>query len=281
MIIPDAGIYDAIPMADYVADPCPEPSINTSVLRDMLNDSPAHCYLHHARLGSVGGVSSAAANLGSAAHSLVFGGYDNIQWVDAEDWRSRGAREVRDCAVASGRIPMLARDRDRCEAIADRVRGALARIAGAAWQYEQTLIWRDADTGVWCRARPDAICTSQPIIVDLKTTARAEPREWIRSCLYQHGYDLQAAHGEAGAAELGLGQMQYFFLVAEVEPPYCVSLIALDNEARAMAAAARTVAVRQYAGCLKSGQWPGYPFATRWAEPSYNMRRRHEHITSK
>jgi hypothetical protein len=41
------GIYYDITPADYFADPCPEPSATQSVLKVLLDQSPAHARCEH------------------------------------------------------------------------------------------------------------------------------------------------------------------------------------------------------------------------------------------
>ena len=279
MRINQPGVYPSMPILDYVADPCPDPSVNTTVIRDLLNGSPAHCAMHHPRIGGTHDAGGAAADLGSAVHGVVFGGAERIVWIQADNFRTKLAQTERDEARAAGRIPLLIVQRDVVETMAANIRDMLAVIDPAmGWDFEQTLIWQE--DGCWHRSRPDAINKTLPIIVDLKTTGTGEPTAWIQSVLYRSGYDLQAAHGEAGAAALGLGEKQYFFLLAENEPPYCTSFVALDQAARDYAAHARHWAVKQFAACLTSGKWDGYPRVTTFAAPSWATKTRYDKLVA-
>lgn len=94
----------------YHADPCPAPSLSSSLANQVINKSLMHAWracpgspvFEAATLGS-------AVDRGSAAHSILFGG-KAIEAIEADDWRTAAAREARESARAHGRIPMLSRD---------------------------------------------------------------------------------------------------------------------------------------------------------------------------
>lgn len=276
----DAQLIPDMSMMDYVNDPCPAPSVNTSVIKGMLNKSPAHVFAEHNRLGNTIPYNpSKAAEIGSAAHSYVLGGAESIWWIDADSYRTKDAKEQRESAHDAGLIPMLEKDREVIETLGSRAKEALLRIAPETeWLFEHTMIWHDAD-GTWHRARPDAICTTKPIIIDLKFTGIATPHQWMKNTMYDNGYDLQAAHGEAGADACGIWPKQYFFLVVEQNAPYCVfPLVGIREDARNFAELARERAVQMFAECLKTGKWDGYEFKTVFAEPSWSVKARHDRL---
>ena len=82
--------YHNLSMSEYLADPCPQPSLSTGVVYDLLQRSPLHAHSGHPRLGGNLGEPTARGDLGSAIHSLVLGGHD-VVYAPPEfaDWRKK------------------------------------------------------------------------------------------------------------------------------------------------------------------------------------------------
>src|SRR5262249_53576618 len=92
----------------YHGDPCPAPSLNNSLIKHLL-DCPRLAWWNHPRLNPAYSPEPAgrALDLGSVAHKLLFGAGRDIQLIEAADYRTTAARELRDAARAAGRIPVL------------------------------------------------------------------------------------------------------------------------------------------------------------------------------
>jgi hypothetical protein len=264
----DQGIYNSMKMEEYISDPCPEPSLSTGIVDALLHKSPAHAYHEHPRLGGAKSESS-RADLGSAAHGLLLGGEKSIEVVDAADWRTKEARQIRDEARKAGKIPILAEDEQK---LREMVKISKPILDGfGVGMTEQTLIWQDAISGVWCRSRPDWMNTDSSHIVDYKTATNADPSTWIKSVLFSGGYDIQAALVMRGIdAILKKEDRTFIFLVQEIEPPFCCSKIALGPEALDLANREINIAIKLWSRCLSTKEWPGYISEIHWAEvPSY------------
>jgi hypothetical protein len=262
--VTEAGIYDGLPMDAYIADPAPEPSLSKGVIATLNDKSPLHARAEHPRMGNLSDEGSGAADQGSAIHGLVCGGAERIVWVPFGDYRKDDAKEMRDTARATGRIPMLEKDRGRIEECAGRIAEEIVRRYGPVL-FEQTLIWQEG--GVWNRARPDMIAHQCEVIPDLKTATNAEPISWSRSSLAGSAYDIQAVHGVAGLHALTGKIYEFRFLVAEVEEPFGISEVALAAEYLDLAQRKRERAMRIWRKCLDSGVWPGYADGPHYASP--------------
>jgi len=264
------GIYDNLPMDRYVADPCPEPSLSKGVIIDLTERSPLHAHHNHPRLGGGGDSGSNRADTGSAAHAMLLGGDDAIVFIDAPDFRTKAAREARDAARATGRIPILQKDR---QALDDMVGPARERLAEfGAGTTEQTLLWtEDGDPPIWGRARPDWLTDDRRVIVDYKTAKNADPTKWIKSAMLPGGYDIQAAWYLRGLANLeGPKDRDFLFLVQEIEPPYAVSVVGIGPELAELSNRKIEAGIRLWRKSLKADTWEGYKRVTHWAEaPAY------------
>jgi len=259
------GVHD-LSLDDYLADPCPEPSLTRSVAHVLLTRSPAHAWFAHPRLNSDWEREHKTAfDLGATAHALMLGDEQTFAIVDAADWRKTEHKKTRDKAYEDGRIPLLkhqlenvvsmvAVGRSQLRGFKDpSVKGAF--LEGAS---ERTIIWQEE--GLWFRARLDWVPLSGEIFYDYKTAgASAHPHAWRRA-LYDHGYDIQAALYLRGiAAVFGFPDARFRFIVQEIQPPYALSVIELTPAALGMAQRKIDEAIRLWSWCLEHDEWPGYP----------------------
>lgn len=270
-----AGIHPSVPMADYIADPCPTPSASAHFLWEGVSRSWAHARIMHPRLAVVEHDDTSASDLGSAAHSAVLGG-QTIVLIDAPDWRTKMAREQRDAARAGGEIPVLAKNADELDGLVHSARAAFAArgIDPRQSRCEHTLIWQEG--GVWCRSRPDLISADGETIIDLKTCADAGPGQWIRRTMLPSGHHMSAAHQLAGLAAVEPGpEREFLFLVQERVAPYACSWVGLSPQLLDLAQRQRQWALAQFAECLATKKWPGYGAATHYAECPAWMEEQH------
>ena len=131
---------------------------------------------------------------------------DNVEVLDFDSFRTKAAQDARDEATAAGRVPLLVKDWLVVEQMAAALQAAeLAPIDGERFSVgdlfsdgapEQSLFWRDLETGVDCRARLDWLPAPaegrRMVIVDYKTATSADPREFGRA-VDSYGYHVQQA----------------------------------------------------------------------------------------
>jgi hypothetical protein len=277
MIIDAPGIYD-LPAADYHADPCPEPSLSSSIAKVICLESARHAWAQHQRLNPhYVRAEKDHFDLGTAVHAVLLEGVDQVVVVDAADWRTNRAKEARDAARAEGKIPLLPPVHHKVLAMVEAAQWQLAEHAtvdnGAMFrggQAEQTLVWREGPT--WCRARLDYVrpalvesVVGEPTqgwaIDDYKTAASANPDEWTRS-MFRFGYDLQAAWYQRGVQAVTGAPAVFRFAVQETEPPYALAVMALAPSTADLAEKKRRYALELWAQCLAADCWPGYPIET-------------------
>ena len=150
---------------------------------------------------------------------------------------------------------MYAKAKEMCEAV-KREPLAVKLLNGAA---EVTFFWTDEMTGEDCKCRVDVLNTSysQPIIVDVKTTADASTDSFIRSAI-NYGYDFQAAMYFNGVAK-NIGKKPLFvFIVVEKEPPYAVNILQADELMLQRGYDLFREYIGIYHDCKVSGNWYGY-----------------------
>ena len=123
---------------------------------------------------------------------------------------------------------------------------------------EKTLVWKDRETGVWLRCKPDFLPNALKIVPDYKTTADASP-EGFQKAIDTFGYFMQAPlYLDGIEAVFGERPAHWVFVAQEKEPPYVVELHELTEEALYRGSRENRTAIRRFAECLSKGHWPGY-----------------------
>ncbi len=264
------GYYpdSVITMPQYIADPAPEPSLSTGVVAELYERTPAHAWTHHPRFGKVPSESTSRGEIGSAVHSLAFGGA-KIVYVGnvskrsgpekgipflAEDWETKDAQEARDDIRASGGLPLLERQRRDVESAAENVLKALAKYG--AGKCEQTMLWQH--NGVWQRGRVDWMDDAGAVDVDLKTVDSADRAAWCRRVLFTNHLDIQCGLRSIGHEVLGGAPRKMKWLLVELTRPWATAWV--DATPELLIAARRKIAhaSKLWRRSLDANEWPAF-----------------------
>jgi hypothetical protein len=267
------GFHD-ISAADYHADNItPTASLSASLAKTMVSQSPRHAWQESNRLNpQYVREEDTIFDIGTAIHDAILEGIDRVDVIDANDWRTKAAREARDLSRAQGRIPLLPKVYGR---VKDSVQSAIAALAdctelggvdlskGVA---EKTIYWEDI--GTWCRCRPDWMMGS--LILDVKScSGSVSPASFGRQIINM-GYHIQAQFYRRGFSAVVGNEPQFVFVAVEVEPPYAVSFHSLAPSLEALADEQVEYAIRAWADCLHNDRWPAYSRRIHYAEaPGY------------
>ncbi|NIQ94516.1 MAG: hypothetical protein GWN87_10090 [Desulfuromonadales bacterium] len=130
---------------------------------------------------------------------------------------------------------------------------------------ELSFAWLDPATELMCKGRADRIgqIGEWPVVGDLKTARDASRRE-IEKAIEKFGYHIQAAHYLDGLQTIhpvpeGNPFRRYMLFVIESEPPYLCASYEIDDIALEEGLSQRRQYMNQYAECVETGYWPGYP----------------------
>lgn len=271
-LIDKPGIYQ-LPIRDYVRDPVATPSLNAGAAMTLLTQSPRHCFESHPRLNpDYQSEQSSRLDLGTIAHAILLeGDTSKVVVIQADDWRTKAAKEQRDAARADGKLPILEAD---YQVVNEMVISAECAIAESelfdAWSSaipEQSLIWEE--DGVWFRSRPDKMTPDGRVLMDFKTCGgSAHPAAFGRSTVINQGYDLQAAIALKGIQAIKQPRdCAFVFVCQEIESPYAVSLVSLSPQFMAIANERLALAAHLWKGCLNTNRWPGYPSRITHVDP--------------
>jgi len=270
------GIYKGIPFEKYHSGTlCIEPSISSSGLRTIFLKSPAHFWatspLNPERIEDE---ESAALTVGRATHHLLFGeeGFRKRFAVRPDTmggvkWTGKGACKIwMEERAKEGRSVILSRDMAAIEGMAKSLfREPLVKAGLLNGDIERSLIWKDKETGIWLKSRPDAMPNDSLDFVDLKTTASVMWPD-LQRAIYDYGYYQQAALVNWACLELFRVPMAHFTLVfVEKKPPHCVQIVTLKEADIQRGMRANRKALMTFAECLKTGNWPG-PQGSEWIE---------------
>lgn len=263
------GLHRNIPADVYHSDPCPAPSLSSGIAKLLVTQSPAHAWRAHPRYGAGPDEPSLAADLGTICHALTLGRGRQIEVIDAEDWRTKAAKDARDAARSVGKVPCLRRVYSEALDAVASAQNLLRELEDAeagieAGDVEVVAIWRDGPT--WCRAMADIAPAGSRYLYDLKFTGRiAEPLAYARTLAAE--YAIQAAFYPRGFAAIeGGGEREMVFVVVETEAPFSAVPFALAPDLLEMAREQVDHALRVWRRCQERDEWPGYPTTINYVE---------------
>jgi PDDEXK-like domain of unknown function (DUF3799) len=263
------GIHN-LTAEQYHSDPAPTPSLSSSIANILLDQSPAHAWMAHPRLNTRHETEEDSRfDLGSAAHLMLLERReDRIVRVQADDWRTKAAKEQRDAARANGQYPILERQYVDCLAMCSAAQDYMVDTELsdllATGDPEQTLLWQESN--LWYRCRPDLLSKDRRIVLDYKSTASAAP-EFITRQIGRMGYDLQSEFYSRGIEAVTQIKPAFVFLFQEITKPYACSLISLSNAYKALGQSKVGRAIHLWNRCLTTNNWPAYSNQILYAEP--------------
>ena len=280
-MITESGIY-TIPAEEYHSDPCPQPSLSSSIARTLIQDSPRHARNAHPRLNPnwVAPDSQRHLDLGSLCHAMMLEAEDpEIHIIQATRWEGRGkdrhdthepvtdyrtdaAQSERDQARSEGRFPILAHElpdlKTMMKACREQILESEVPDAFTNGKPEMVLIWQEFN-GVWCRARADWIMSERPEIQDYKTGAMSMHPTQFAKRVVPNGLDIQEAFYRRGfKAVFGVDPV-FRFVAQENYEPFALSVNSLTPSLKAHGEDRVQYAIDTFGKCLQSGKWPGYP----------------------
>jgi hypothetical protein len=281
--IDQPGIYD-LTAAEYHADPVTVPSLSRSIALVLCDLSPAHAEAAHPRLGPgleddpdeavIAPDAKEDRDVGTASHAIFLRGENIIEKIPFDTYQTKAAKQLRDDALAAGKIPLKQSKYDdvlRLVDVLEKMRASTGYFTKG--KPEQTIVWKAGD--VWCRCMVDWLPDDpSAALLDLKTTGgRARSSTWSRGC-FDKGLDLQAVMYSEGAAVLRDGEVPSMqFIVAETRPPFGIRRFELSPDAIEIGQQRLLFARAIWQQCMAEKHWPTYPPEPEWIDaPIYVQR---------
>lgn len=273
-MISEPGIYD-VPEAEYHADPVDGGSLSSSEAK-LLLDSPARFRWRRDH----GEEHRDTFDFGHAAHGLVLGVGRQVEVFEYDNWLTKAAKADKEASYEAGLVPLLRKEWCVVEAMAVALHehpSAGKLLARDSGEPEQTLVWRDRESGVmlralidWLRVKP---ATGRHITCDYKTTSTSADARTFGKTAARYGYHQSAGWYLDGISTLlDVEDPAFLFIVQERRPPYLVNVVELDRYALTIGRERNRRAIDIYVECVAADSWPGYgpdvelASLPRWAE---------------
>lgn len=271
MKITAPGLFLDFPVADYFADPCPEPSLTQSLAKILIAQSPLHAYQASPRLNVPAAdedeakAYDKAKAIGNAAHALMLDRGKALAIADFDNWRKKEAQAFRDEAVAAGTEPILLK---HYETAADMVAAAheqLSRIYGCENAFTHgnpEVVIANIEDGIWLRSMLDWITPDLREVWDYKTSGMSAAPYDTGRLMASAGWHIQAAMHERILDRLdpkGAGRRRYYYVAQENEPPFALTVNEISESARTIGRKQVDYAFKSWAMCIDKGIWPAYP----------------------
>lgn len=261
------GIYSGVPIEIYHrADICDGPSVSSSTLRDLWSVSPAYCWsrspLNPKRVPEK---ESESKILGGATHALICGEPFADRYVVkpatflGEKWNGNRIDCKRQIAQwkREGKEMLTEGDVEKIQGMAAALSLNPLVLAGILnGLIERSIFWKDSETGLWLKTRPDAIPSDSGDFSDLKTTQSVLYHD-LQKTIGTYGYHQQGGLILEGAKAIGLEATSFTLVWVESAPPHCVRVQQLRDEDLARGTRQNRVALRTFANCLANNAWPG------------------------
>jgi exodeoxyribonuclease VIII len=203
---------------------------------------------------------------GNAVHTWILEPHtfhDRYRCYEKKERRTKKGKEYYEAeslaAAATNRILLTMDECEQIKAIGYAIDGNdMASSMVASGKKEHSLFWKDINTDILCKARPDIWSSDLGFIADLKTTNDASPNAFKHD-IYRYGYHLQCAFmSEATLACTGDRIFDFIFIAIEKEPPYAIGIYQLGGDLLNEGLTLFHDLLDKLKECQLNNKWPSY-----------------------
>jgi exodeoxyribonuclease VIII len=251
------------------------PAVSNTVLSSVAR-SPAHCFALHVAEDRRKQATTPAFFAGTLAHCAILEPAALLDRYmlkpEGLDMRTKEGKAWK-AALPSGVLTIDADEYSTALAQRDAVQGVpeLAELL-ADGVAEVSAFWRDDETGLQCKCRPDWVHTlsdGRVILVDVKTTVDCSPQQFSRS-VWKYGYHRQAAWYSAGYARAaGVEVAGFVFASVTSAHPFIAAAHTLDDDYMRIGQDECRRLLDEYADCKLTGRWPAFPGMNLLSPPAW------------
>lgn len=254
------GLHYDVPMDVYHGNCAPGPSVSGSVLFDLHSTCPARAIARHYLNPDDDDEENAteAKSFGSAANALIVEGRDvfDERYAIKPDGMSFATTEGKAWKKDHGGLEIITYA--AYQKILGMTEGLRSNEATAAaftnGKPEVTAIYKDPETGIYLKSRPDYL--RRGLALNYKTTKSAAPEPFMRDA-WTYGYCVSAAICVDVLKALG-EPAPYCLIVQEKTRPFLAKAYVLSDDYMLGGRMIYRRALRRFADCLASGKWEGY-----------------------
>lgn len=254
------GVYHDMAAEEYHGGP----EVSNSGLGDILQ-SPYHYWARHLNPNRPTQEDKAGQLEGTLAHCAILEPREfGLRYVVGPNVRRNTSRwkEAEAEAASEGKI-LIKPDQygTAMEQAASVMRLPDVARALSQGRPEVSAFWRDDDTGVMCRVRPDWVHETEGggvILLDVKTYSDASPNEFRRQAARKGYHRQDAMYREGYAKAAGVPVLAFIFVAVEDKYPFAASAVMLDDESQSAGWLQYRHALCTYADCAAKNEWPGY-----------------------
>lgn len=240
------GVYEDLDFNDYLA----ADAVSKSSLWTLHTRSPAHA--------KVVKEPSNAMSLGTAIHCAVLEP-DEFEARFIKGPETRRGNIWKEQLELHGEYLLTAGDYEAALKVRDEIQKnpLIKRLTGAGTVREVSGFWKDEQTGLKCRCRPDAYVPALNMLVDLKTTSDVRPFQFSKT-VSDFGYHAQEALYTDGWRACGHDVDAFIFIAIESKEPHAARIYELTPDAVLEGRATMRTALDRWAQCVEAKKWPGY-----------------------
>lgn len=262
------GIYAGIKIEDYHEQCTDGPSVSSSGLRKIVNQSLAHFWCENSLNPEREPEDDTAAFiLGRAAHHLLLGEDEfstlfvaRPETIQGEAWQGnrKACKAWLQDQASAGRTVLLPAQIKAIRGMAKSLAAhPLIKSGILNGDIERSMFSLDKETGIWKKARPDAIPTDSGDFADLKHTTSVRYEDLQRT-IADYGYHQQGAMvGEVYKEITGKPMTSFSLVFVESKPPHCVRVVTLKDDDLERGRQQNRMALKMLRRALDTNAWPG------------------------
>lgn len=263
------GWYDGVPISIYhSAKITGDPSVSSSGLRTLWGKSSKHFYArwpYNPDYDDSEDEDSPAFTIGRAAHHLYLGEDDfALQFIERPakiaglPWQGNRleCKAFLKQQADAGRTVLTPNDIKVIKGMAQSLAAEPLAVDLLQGAVEQTLIAKDPETGIWLKARPDVIPTSDGMFADLKTTPSVLDLD-LKQTLRKFHYNMQGALIWEVCELLKMPFDGFVLVFIEKKYPFCTRVVELTDDDLGRGRLQNRAMIRQMKRCMDAGDWPG------------------------
>lgn len=274
--ITDPGIYKGISLEIYHSAELFDgvPAISSSGLRKIAAYSPAHYFAESPyNPNRIEPEEKAHFALGRALHHLTAGEpgfferwfairpdtYTDPKTGEVKKWNGNAGACKDWLGDQKGKTVLSPEQIEQLRGMAISLGShPLVRQGVLGGNVENSYFWRDKETGIWLKSRPDSTPVDSADFVDLKTTTDVR---WfkLQRTIEDFGYHQQGALVRVACRELLGREMDSFALmfIEKTRPPYDCRLVQMKDADLDLGERQNRAALHLFWKCWKEKRWPG------------------------